>query len=153
MASQNTEHTAFQHSLYHITIISAVILVSTLSLATILIQRWRKNRKSRNLSLEIPMRDLALHSPLHQTIMNPTYHSSNGFLALPSKNFVNHIGHPLSESKWIKKENIKIDVTEDTFGSKPAYKEIGRGHFATVYKGIFVILNKFRENGIQLAFH
>ena len=128
---------SFNHSLYHITIISAVTLVSALGLATIIIQRWRKNRKSRNMSLEIPMSNLEIHSPLHHTIMNPTYHPSNGFLPLTTKNMVNYFDLPLSDPKWIKKENIKIDVVEDTFGSKPAHKEIGRGHFAIVYKGIF----------------
>ena len=35
-------------------------------------------------------------------------------------------------SKLIKRENIRVDVTED---EKPTSWEIGRGHFAIVYKG------------------
>ena len=96
------------------------------------------------------MSNLEIHSPLHQTIMNPTYDPSNGFLPLPTKNMVNHIDLPLSETKWIKKENIKIDVVEDTFGSKPAHKEIGRGHFAIVYKGIFVT-HRYKEMAFTIG--
>ena len=82
---------------------------------------------------------------LNQLLDNPTYGAATpgNFLSQIDFNLVS-VGSPFElpshlNNKVIRKENIRMDIADPDANSslqdKPTYKEIGRGHFAIVYKG------------------
>ena len=97
-----------------------------------------QHKKQRHLSpIQPRSNNILLGDFTTNTLINPGYDPTNPLSINPGP--IGPVPCPIDiqilDSKSIRRENIQVDVNDNSLDGRQSFMEIGRGHFAIVYKG------------------